>query len=510
DQLDTVLKAKIDTSWNLHQATLDQPLTAFVLYSSVAGTLGTPGQANYAAANTYLDALAHHRRATGLPATSLAWGLWDTGSGMEATLGAADRARWARSGVTPFGVADGLSLLDAALATTTSPDRRDAASDTAADTAADTGADTGSDARDAVLVAGRIDLGVVNGEPAGRTGVAARRRVSATSGPAGARAGGDGGLAEVLAALSVEEQDRLLIALVREEVAAVVGYEAAESVEVTRAFRDLGFDSLAAVELRNHLGRRTGLVLPATLLFDYPSPAEVAGHLRAELVGRSAAGAAASAVPALPAAPVGTDDDPIVIVAASCRYPGGVASPEQLWDLVAGGVDAVSAFPADRGWDVDRLYDPDPDAPGRSYARHGGFLHDAGDFDAEFFGVPPREATATDPQQRLLLELAWEAFERAGIDPTSLRGSRTGVFAGVMYDDYGTRVGQVSTDVEGYVLIGSTTSVASGRVAYTFGLEGPAVTIDTACSSSLVAVHLAAQALRSGECALALAGGVTV
>ncbi|MEX5638098.1 acyl carrier protein, partial [Parafrankia sp. FMc2] len=382
-----------------------------------AGTLGTPGQANYAAANTYLDALAHHRQAGGLPATSLAWGLWDTGAGMEAGLGAADRARWARAGVTPFGVADGLALLDAALARTASLPRAGKGLEP----------EIGVEDGDPVLVAGRLDLSVVNGGTGDRSAGSTRRRASTARGPAGARTG-DGDLAEVLAALSAEEQERLLLDLVREEVAAVVGHDAPESVDVSRAFRDLGFDSLAAVELRNHLGRRTGLVLPATLLFDYPSPAEVAGQLLTELVGRSDVDTGA------PAARVrsGADDDPIVIVAASCRYPGGVTSPEQLWDLVAGGVDAVSAFPADRGWDVGRLYDPDPDASGRSYARHGGFLHDAGDFDAEFFGVPPREALAVDPQQRLLLEVAWETFERAGIDPTSLRGSRTGVFAGVM------------------------------------------------------------------------------
>ncbi|MGC5291289.1 beta-ketoacyl synthase N-terminal-like domain-containing protein, partial [Micromonospora sp. DT231] len=309
-----------------------------------------------------------------------------------------------------------------------------------------------------------------------------------------------------LGAVGPTEQDRILLDLVRGRVATVLGMTEPGRVAADRSFTDLGYDSRMAVELRNALTAATGLRLPATLAFDQPTSRAVATYLAAALLPERAAHIAAADSNSAGAAP----DEPIAIVAMGCRLPGGVTSPADLWRLVTDGVDAVSGLPADRGWNLDALYDPDPDRAGKSYVREGGFLDGAGDFDAAFFGISPREALAMDPQQRLLLEVAWETVERAGIPATALRGSRTGVFAGLMFHDYGAGVIDAPDGVEGYRGIGGAGSVVSGRVAYTLGLEGPAMTVDTACSSSLVAIHLAAQSLRSGECSLALAGGVAV
>ncbi|EFL20799.1 LOW QUALITY PROTEIN: modular polyketide synthase, partial [Streptomyces himastatinicus ATCC 53653] len=484
ERVGAVLRPKVDAAWHLHELTRDLglDLSAFVMFSSAAGTLGGPGQANYAAANAFLDALAEHRRSLGLPGVSLAWGPWaqSDGSGMTSGLTEIDRARLSRSGFPPLTARQGVALFDAALAT----------------------------GRSAVLPI-RLDLptlrarGEVPPVLRGLVRTPIRRATSPTVN-VGDGGGGGGGLTDRLAGLSRPDRDAALLELVRGQVALVLGHESPATVDPVRAFRDLGFDSLTAVELRNGLSAATELRLPATLVFDYPTPKALADHLSQEL----SAGPAEAVAEGPVSAPVPVADDPVVIVGMACRYPGGVSSPDQLWELVAGGVDAVSEFPTDRGWDTDGLYHPDPERPGTSSTRAGGFLHEAAQFDSDFFGMSPREALATDAQQRLLLETVWEAIERTGIDPVSLRGSRTGVFAGVMYNDYRTLL--TGDEFEAFRGNGSAPSVASGRVSYTLGFEGPTVTVDTACSSSLVALHLAAQALRGGECSLALAGGVTV
>ncbi|MFI7178507.1 type I polyketide synthase [Streptomyces spororaveus] len=488
ERLSAVLRPKVDAACHLHELTRHLDLTAFVLFSSIGGVFGGPGQGNYAAANVFLDALAQHRRSQGLAATSLAWALWADSTGMAGSLDEADISRMRRNGLPPLTTAEGLELFDLAHRIDEAAPVLMRANLTALRTQA--------------------QAGTMSPLLRGLVRVPARRTVSGAAGT-----GGESGLRQRLAGLSAAEQDRTLLDLVRRQVAAALGYPGPSAVEPGRSFKELGFDSLTAVELRNLLGDATGRRLPATLVFDYPTATALAGYLREEIVGDlTDAGTPSALVPSVTAAGTAgaADDDPIAIVAMSCRFPGGIESPEDLWQLLATGRDGITGFPADRGWDLDTLYSDDPDREGTSYAREGGFLHEAAEFDASFFGISPREALAMDPQQRLLLETTWETFERAGIDPTSVRGSRTGVFVGSNAQDYLQLWLNDSDGLEGHLGTGNAASVVSGRLSYTFGLEGPAVTVDTACSSSLVTLHLAAQALRRGECSMALAGAVTI
>ncbi|MET9820010.1 beta-ketoacyl synthase N-terminal-like domain-containing protein, partial [Streptomyces sp. NPDC006355] len=417
--------------------------------------------------------LAHHRRAHGLPATSLSWGLWEqAGTGLTSRLSDADIARIRRQGITALSWAQGMRLLDAALTQPfahLAPVKLELAS---LQRAADRGGD----------VAARF-----------RSLVRTRLR------QAGAAQATPSDLRGRLAAMSDEDRLTALTRVVCAEAAIVLGLSDASALGAGQVLKDLGIDSVMAVELRRRLAAETGTNLPATLAFDYPTPTAIAGLLldRLDLTTRPAPTATRRP-------PTTQPDEPVAIVSMACRLPGGTDTPEAFWTLLATGTDAISPLP--ERWAALDLYDPDPEATGKSYAREGGFLTDIDGFDAEFFGISPREASAMDPQQRLVLETSWEALERAGIRPDSLAESRTGVYLGTMGSDYDHHHHDLDT-LDGYLGTGNASSVLTGRLSYSLGLQGPAVTVDTACSSSLVALHLAATALRTGECELALAGG---
>ncbi|QWF84517.1 type I polyketide synthase [Amycolatopsis sp. CA-230715] len=465
-----VVAPKVAGARNLDEL-LPDDIDAFVLFSSNAGVWGSGGQAAYAAGNAYLDALADHRRARGATATSVAWGAW-SGDGLAATEFAADYLR--RRGVRGMPPELALTALGRVL---DSDETCVAVADV--DWAAFVPAFTSS--RPSPLLA---DLPEV------------RQIVEVAPGSIGID---EPELPSRLVGMSPPARDRAAVEYVRSQVSAVLGGGVGElDVDVDRPFREIGFDSLTSVELRNRLATATGLRLPTTVVFDFPSARALAAHLVDELFddGRAFAGVTAPAAA----------DEPIAIVGMSCRFPGGVRSPDDLWELLAAGADALSEFPTDRGWQSGAL----SALLGDGYRQEGGFVHDAGEFDHEFFAMSPREALATDPQQRLLLETAWEVFEHAGIDPMSRKGTGTGVFVGCGAQGYGSGMAEVPERVQGHLLTGNSGAVVSGRIAYHLGLDGPVMTVDTACSSALVAVHLAAQALRGGECAMAVAGGVAV
>ncbi|WP_239080765.1 type I polyketide synthase, partial [Paractinoplanes brasiliensis] len=463
ERLATVARAKVDAVLALDEATAGLNLSAFVVYSSLAALVGSPGQGNYAAANSFLDAYAQHRRAQGAPMVSIGWGVW-AGSGLADTE--LVRGRTSRSGVAG---------MDPAVAVTALAHALDG---------------------DGYLSVAHVEWAQLL-EAAGGIVPAWLRELPAVQAVAAQVVAQEPVLVAQVRRADPGQREAIVLAAVREHAAVVLGHSGPGAIEPGAPFRDLGFDSLTAVELRNRLSVVTELSLPATLVFDYPTPTVLSGFLLAELTGSVTEVAPATAAVAML-------DEPVAIVGMSCRFPGGADSPQQLWELLADGGDGIGAFPSDRGWDLGLLSD------GSSATDRGGFLSDVAGFDAGFFGISPREALAMDPQQRLLLETAWQALEDAGVDPVGLRGSDTGVYVGTNGQDYGAMFLVPQTGGEGHLMTGNAASVISGRLAYVLGLEGPAVSVDTACSSSLVALHLASQALRSGECGLALAGGVSV
>jgi acyl transferase domain-containing protein/acyl carrier protein len=471
ERFSAVMTPKAEGAWNLHRLTRDLPLDFFVMYSSAASIFGSAGQANHAAANAYLDALAHLRRAEGLPALSINWGAWSE-VGVAAKGGV--EARMNQQGVGVIAPRQGLELLGRAL-----------------------------DSGRAEIVALPVDWPKFGARfSAGHTPpflaeLAGEMRTEPS--PA------DSELMRQLRATAPGGRHQALVGTLRRQAGKVLGL-AAERVEARRALHELGLDSLMAVELRNMLGRITGRTLPATLLFDYPTLEAIAGYLEREVL---VFGEERKSEPNSEVAPTESHGahEPIAIIGLGCRFPGA-GGPEEFWQLLHNGVDAIGEVPRDR-WDLDAYYDPDPNAAGKTYSRWGGFIGPVDGFDADFFGIAPREAVQMDPQHRLLLEVTWEALEHAGQAPRGLSGSQTGVFIGIGTNDYG-RLFHGAESFDAYLPTGNAGSMAAGRLSYLLGLQGPSMSLDTACSSSLVSLHLACQSLRNGECRMALSGGVSI
>lgn len=478
ERIATVFRAKVAGAWNLHRLTQGHDLSAFVLFSSVAGIIGNAGQGNYAAANAFMDALASYRQAAGLPATSLAWGFWEE-VGMAARLSAMHKSRLHERGLLPMSTAEALSALDLAL-----------------------------QHAEPLLLPMRIELTALGRNPAPSSAGTRLRTLFQIPARAVAIAQASGGsFLQQLAARSGSERLPLVIELVRQELAAVLQIPQPATLGLDLVLKDLGIDSLTAVELRNRLTARTGISLPATLSFDYPTIRQLAANLLERLPSKPPGTIAGPAPRASAAARAAVQ--PIAVIGVGCRFPGGIQDGASFWQLLEQKRDAMQEVPPER-WDIEALYDPDPDAVGKMVTRRGGFLERIDQFDASFFGIAPREAVKMDPQQRLLLEVSWEALEDAGLPVEKMLGSATGVFIGHIYSEYDQLLGGALESLDGYVATGSAGSVAAGRISYTLGLKGPSLAVDTACSSSLVALHLACQSLRTGESDVALAGGVTV
>jgi acyl transferase domain-containing protein/acyl carrier protein len=473
DGIRDVLEPKVLGATHLAEICAGRDLDFLVFFSSVAGVIGSAGQANYGAANSFLDALACREAAAGRPVSSLCWGPW-SGDGMTGRLDKRFRARMVADGVTLIDPGLGLAAFGQALVS-----RLPQAVIWSVDWA-------------------RMGAGLT---PALRGGAFLDELLPPTGEMV---SGSDVGVTAALAAATAYERPGLVRALVETEVGKVLGYPSGAVLDPGKGLTDLGMDSLTTMELAKQLQSRLGQRLPATLAFEHPTIEALSRHLCSRLeveVRRSrSAGPTTAGTPAT--------GDPIAIVGMACRFPGGADSPEQFWALLRDGVDAVTDIPAER-WDIDRYYDPTPGTPGKISTRQGAFIERPGHFDCGFFDIPPREAAAMDPQHRLLLTLAWEALENAAVSWSDLRESRTGVFVGIGQSDYAfLQTGNDPTRIDTYVGTGSGFCFAPGRIASVLGLQGPAIALDTACSSSLVAVHNACASLRSGECETALVGGV--
>lgn len=482
-EVDRVFAGKVWGAWHLSEAAVDLKLDFFISTSSIASVWGGFGQTAYGAANAFLDGLAWRLREQGILGVSVNFGPWSAGM-----ADAESRARLDRRGVQTLSPADALAGLADAVA-------------------------AASAQGPAQGVVARIDWArfLPLYQQAGRRSFLAEleREVPSlmTAAAPSATSSGKTALVERLTGAPVQQRKKLLTDYLRDAVAEVTRVDAAE-IREDAGFFDLGMDSLMAVELRRRIEQGVGKEIPATLAMDHPRLSDVADYLLSDVL---ELGDQASSKPRPQPASVVTTrtDEPIAIVAVSCRFPGA-PDPEAFWEVLSGGVDAIREVPEDR-FDIDEFYDPDPDAAGKTYTRFGGFLDGIDGFDPEFFGISPREAVWIEPQQRLMLETVWEGLERAGYAPAALRGSRTGVFVGVAANEYAHLLSSESIDkIEPHFITGNALNAISGRVAFALGFEGPAVAIDTACSSALVAVHQACQALHSGDCDMALAGGVNV
>ncbi len=469
-----VFAGKVWGAWHLSEAAADLKLDFFISTSSIASVWGGFGQTTYGAANAFLDGLAWRLRERGVCGTSVNFGPWSAGM-----ADAESRARLDQRGIRTLSPADALAGLADVVASS------------------------------AQGVVARIDWArfLPLYEQAGRRAFLTELEREVPDAVPAVTPSGKTQLVERLTNAPVQQRKKLLTDYLRDAVADVTRVDVTE-VREDAGFFDLGMDSLMAVEMRRRIEHGVGREIPITLVMDHPRLSDVADYLLGDVLELSEQASAGSRT-ALASTVTTRTDEPIAIVAVSCRFPGA-PDPEAFWELLAGGVDAIREVPEDR-FDIDEFYDPDPDAPGKTYTRFGGFLEGIDEFDPEFFGISPREAVWIEPQQRLTLETAWEGLERAGYSPGALRGSRTGIFVGVAANEYAHLLSAESIDkIEPHFITGNALNAISGRVAFALGLEGPAVAVDTACSSSLVAVHQASQALRSGDCDLALAGGVNV